>query len=336
MSPPDAALGRFRGRGARREMMDGSVHGRNDRPNGTNPSSNEGLKPFIKLAAAAKRAYLTESDGEKLRRLIEGTVASMTADKLSTRYDRGLEHDRLYQKALDEFRFLILNPRTRLASLRAFLDHELPQGRPYYVKVLFLETIARQLGQQWVSDDCDFVDVTIGSARLQELATSMSFDLRNNAPDRDAPTALILTPPGEQHTLMPHLIGLLFESLGWASRVVDPATIKTPVFVQAVESADIACIGWSNIRLAAEFKSLVQELRRLRGEARLPLLVGGVAALDSVDFLVGLGIDCICDSVYSAVRICESYYELERISRQARAAGRTAVVTPSGIDWLTP
>ena len=112
MSPPDAALGRFRGRGARREMMDGSVHGRNDRPNGTNPSSNEGLKPFMKLAAAAKRAYLTESDGEKLRRLIEGTVASMTADKLSTRYDRGLEHDRLYQKALDEFRFLILNPRT--------------------------------------------------------------------------------------------------------------------------------------------------------------------------------------------------------------------------------
>mgnify|MGYP006143880423 CR=1 FL=1 len=68
----------------------------------------------------------------------------------------------------------------------------------------------------------------------------------------------------------------------------------------------------------------------------LPLVVGGAAALDSIDFLVGLGIDCICDSVYSAVRICDNYYELERISQQARAAGLTAVVSPSGIDWLTP
>lgn len=336
MSPPDAALGRFRGRGARREMMDGSVHRENDRPKGAKPSRCEGLKPFMRLAAEGKRAYLTQSDGEKLRRLIEGTVASMTAEKLSARYDRGLEHDRLYEKALAEFRFLILNPRTRLASLRAFLEHELPPGRPHYVKVLFLETVARQLGREWVSDECDFIDVTIGSARLQELATSLSLELRDAERSSEAPAALVLTPLGEQHTLMPHLIGLLFESLGWASQVLDPASTKTPALGRALEGADIACIGWSNIRLAGEFKTLVQDLRKLRGEARLPLLVGGAAALDSVDFLVGLGIDCICDSVYSAVKICDSYYELERISQQARAAGRTAVVTPSGIDWLTP
>ncbi|WP_245408956.1 cobalamin-binding protein [Rhizobium wuzhouense] len=315
-------------------MIDGSLQGENNWPNDPKSSRCEGLKPFVRLAAERKRAYLTQSDGEKLRRLIEGTVASMTAEKLSARYDRGLEHDRLYEKALAEFRFLILNPRTRLASLRAFLEHQLPAGRPFYVKVLFLETVARLLGREWVSDDCDFIDVTIGSARLQELATSLSLELCDAG--REAPCALILTPSGEQHTLMPHLIGLLFESLGWASQVLDPAATKTPALGRALEGADIACIGWSNIRLAAEFKSLVQDVRKLRGEARLPLVVGGAAALDSVDFLVGLGIDCICDSVYSAVKICDSYYELERISQQARAAGRTAVVTPSGIDWLTP
>ncbi|MDH4413614.1 MAG: cobalamin-binding protein [Rhizobium sp.] len=260
----------------------------------------------------------------------------MTAEKLSTRYDRGLEHDRLYEKALAEFRILVLNPRTRLASLRAFLDHELPLGRPYYVKVLFLETVARLLGREWVSDDCDFIDVTIGTSRLQALAASLSLDLREAGRNPDAPGTLILTPPGEQHTLMPHLIGLLFESLGWTSEVLEPSTLKTPALARAVEAADIACIGWSNIRLAAEFKTLVQDVRNLRRGPRMPLIVGGAAALDSVDFLVGLGIDCICDSVYSAVKICESYYELERISQQARAAGRTAVVTPSGIDWLTP
>jgi hypothetical protein len=94
--------------------------------------------------------------------------------------------------------------------------------------------------------------------------------------------------------------------------------------------------SWSNVRLAKEFKNLVQDIRKLRKGSRIPLVVGGAAALDSIDFLVGLGIDCICDSVYSAVKICDSYYELERISQQASAAGKTAVVSPGGIDWLTP
>lgn len=287
------------------------------------------------LAPAGKSAYLTQSEGETLRRLIEGTVASMTAEKLSTRYDRGLEHDRLYERALAEFRFLIVNPRTSLASLRAFLDHELPPGRPYYVKVLFLETIARLLGREWTHDDCNFVDVTIATARLQELAISLSQELQERQRGDETPSALIMAPDGEQHTLMPRLIGLLFESLGWSTQVLEPSATKTAALARALEGADIACIGWSNIRLATEFKSLVRDVRLLRTGARLPLVVGGAAALDSIDFLVGLGIDCICDSVYSAVKICESYYELERISLHARAAGRTAVVTPSGIDWLT-
>lgn len=317
-------------------MLDGSLHGGNDPQNTGKPSGSEGVKPLKGLAAGSKSAYLTQSEGDKLRRLIEGTVASMTAEKLSTRYDRGLEHDRLYDRALAEFRFLIVNPRTRAASLRAFLEHELPAGRPNYVKVLFLETVARLLGKDWVADECDFIDVTIGTARLQEMAISLSMELRGTVQSGDTPSALVLTPFGEQHTLMPHLIGLLFDSLGWTSEVLEPAATRTRALERAVEGADVACIGWSNARLATEFKTLVQDVRKLRKGPRLPLIVGGAAALDSIDFLVSLGIDCICDSVYSAVRICDNYYELERISQQARAAGLTAVVSPSGIDWLTP
>lgn len=317
-------------------MMDGSLRDAQDDPDRSTSLNSENLPSLLKLAAEGKRAYLTLSDGETLRRLIEGTVASMTAEKLSTRYDRGLEHDRLYEKALTDFRSLLLNPRTRLTSLLAFVEHQLPQGRPRYVQVLFLETTARLLGRDWVDDSCDFIDVTIGSARLQEMATCLSATFREAPCSPEAPNALILTPNGEQHTLMPHLIGLLFDSLGWSSQVLDSQATKTRLLPRGVEAADIACIGWSNTRLAGEFKTLVQDVRRLRDPRKLPLVVGGAAALESVDFLVGLGIDCICDSIYSAVRICDSYYELERISRQAHASGRTAVVTPSGIDWLTP
>ncbi len=287
------------------------------------------------LVANRHRPYLNPSDGEALRRIIKGTVASMTAEKLSARYDVGLEHDRLYEKALAEFRFLVVNPRTRLASLLTYMEEQLPRGRPDYVKVLFLEAVARLLGKEWTEDTCDFIDVTIGTARLQELVQSLALAYRDGSDDVSAPHALILTPKGEQHTLMPHMIGLLFDTLGWSRRVLEPSEHTTYRFAPAVNRADVICIGWSNIRLATEFETLVHDIRRHRQDQRLPLIVGGAGALNSIDLLVGLGIDCICDSVYSAVKICQNYCELERIGQQSREAGRTAIVTPSGIDWLT-
>ncbi len=299
----------------------------------SNNSRAQGRAP--PLVANRLRAYLTPSDGEALRRIIKGTVASMTAEKLSARYDIGLEHDRLYERALAEFCYLVVNPRTRLTSLLSYMEERLPRGRPDYVKVLFLEAVARLLGKEWTQDTCDFIDVTIGTARLQELVQSLAIPYRDGNGDLSAPHVLILSPAGEQHTLMPHMIGLLFDTLGWSRLVLEPSEHKSGKFAPAVDRADVVCIGWSNIRLAGEFETLVHEIRRQRQDRRIPLIVGGAGALNSVDFLVSLGIDCICDSVYSAVKICQNYCELQRIGQQASEAGGTAVVTPSGIDWLT-
>lgn len=260
----------------------------------------------------------------------------MTAAKLSSRYEIGLEFDPDYDDALLHFCNMVIRPGTRLAMLRGFLEHSLPEGRPAYFKVLFIEAAARQLGRGWVLDSCDFIDVTIGTARLQELILSLSFDMRNIDQTGLAPCATVMTPYGEQHTLMPHLLGLLFDTLGWARQVLEPNEVRQPAFIMAIDQSDVACIGWSNTQLAGEVRSLVADIRLLRGDRKLPIIVGGAAALDSIDFLVGLGIDCICDSVYSAAKTCESYYELERISHLALAGGQTAIIRTNGIDWHAP
>jgi hypothetical protein len=316
-------------------MMEGSIGVVDEAMAGlesTNSGTNGRSSPLV---ASRHRAYLNPSDSEALRRIIKGTVASMTAEKLSARYDVGLEHDRLYEKAIAEFRFLVVDPRTRLTSLLTFIDEQLPRGRPDYVKVLFLEAVARLLGKEWTQDTCDFIDVTIGTARLQELVQSLALAYRDGNGDMSAPHALILTPKGEQHTLMPHMIGLLFDTLGWSRRVLEPSEYESRSFHQSLDRADVVCIGWSNIRLADEFETLVHAIRHQRPDRRLPLIVGGAGALNSIDLLVGLGIDCICDSVYSAVKICQNYCELQRIGQHSREAVGTALVTPSGIDWLT-
>ena len=288
------------------------------------------------LAHAASTAYLENTELDLLRRLIQGTVAPMTAAKLSSRYEIGLEYDPAYDAALKEFRGLVVKSTTRLRTLIGFLDNQLPEARPAYFKVLFIEAVARQLGQQWALDRCDFIDVTIGSAKLQEVILSLSLNLRHPHPTVNTPFAVILAPKGEQHTLMPHLLGLLFDTLEWERQVLEPHEIDGSIFGVTVDQADVACIGWSNSELTDELTGLVAKIRMRRGDRKLPLIVGGAAALDYIDFLVGLGIDCICDSVYSAAKTCESYYELQRISQQAHAAGQTAVIKTNGIDWLTP
>ena len=286
------------------------------------------------LALASPKAYIGSCNREKLRCIIQGTVASMISRKLPERYDETFELDRRYDRALGDFCTMLLRAGTRIAALRAFLDNQIPEGRPQHMKVLFVEAAARRLGKAWTQDSCDFVDVTIGSARLQELILSLSFDMRGSAPMAHAPHALIVTPFSEQHTLMPHLTGLLFDSLGWSRQVLEPDKVRGPLLAKAVSQSDVVCIGWSNVRLGEEMVELVGDIRRHAGSRRLPLIAGGVAALDSVSFLVELGIDCVCDSVYSAARICQSYNDLTIISQHARAAGRTAVVKHAKIEWL--
>lgn len=298
------------------------------------PTRPDYLRPRSTLAPHRGEVYLISSERDELRRIIQGTVASMTADKLAARYEIGLEHDSRYDDALAKFCRLIVSPAGRLSKLREFLGAELPPDQPDFVKILFIETVARLLGRRWVSGDCSFVDVSIGVARLQDLIRALSFEFRSVNVSTSTPLVALIAPHGEQHTLMLHLLGLLFDALGWSSNILEGEDAQGETLRTAVKRADVVCIGWSNMRLRPAFKDLVDSIRSQRSQSRPPIVVGGVAALDSVDFLVSLGIDCICDSVYAASRICESFFELEKIGHQARTTGRKAAANARGMDWL--
>jgi methanogenic corrinoid protein MtbC1 len=260
----------------------------------------------------------------------------MTAEKLAARYEMGLEHDRRYDAALAAFCAQVVRPGVRVSALLDILRNEIPADQPEIVKVLFIEAVARQLGRQWIDGDCGFVDVTIGTARLQEIIRLLSFGLRSQQPRGWVPFVVLLTPFGEQHTLAQHILGLLFDAMGWANQILEGNALKGEDLRSAIKRADIICIGWSNQRLKTEFQEIVTTIRSLETGSRTPIVAGGPAALDSVDFLVGLGIDCICDSVYAASRICEKFHELEAISQQASASGRRFLVNSGGPDWLSP
>lgn len=280
-----------------------------------------------------EKNYVMAGRHEKLRYIIQESVASMVSRKLLTRTDSDPLEKPIDRNAVEGFIDMLLRPGMRMPVLRAFLESNLPANHSELDKVLFIEAVGRHLGHLWEEDSCGMVDVAIGTARLQDLIHVLSGEFGMKVAGGLPPHAVVLVPEGEMHTLMVHLMGLLFDSLGWSRSVFESGKASPVQFKAELAHADIACIGWNNIRLEPEMIRLVSEIRHHAGDRRVPILVGGVAALDSVDLLVEMGIDCICENVYSAARICERYRDLTKISQHARTASRGATVGRHPREW---
>ena len=118
------------------------------------------------------------------------------------------------------------------AAIRAFADEVLAHevntladiiighlDREVAPETLFIQLIAptaRELGEKWNRDECDFVDVTMGLWRLQLLLRTIAVW----APPPDGwalktHRALFTTMPRDQHSLGTLMIGECFQRAGW-------------------------------------------------------------------------------------------------------------------------
>ncbi|TYC61763.1 cobalamin-binding protein [Rhodobacterales bacterium] len=266
----------------------------------------------------------------------------MTAKHLSGLLDKDLEDNEQYREVIHLLRDRVVHPGARLDDLLAFLHTEVLArstadasalaSTTTAIKILLVEAAARQLGKDWTSETASFIDVTIGAARFQDIAQTLSTEASAQTMDCRGPFAAILLPEGEQHSLMCYLTGALFQTMGWQQAVVAHESFRQPGVAGTVAKADVICVGWSNVRLKSNLEHLIADVRLQFPSATPPMIAGGVAALDSVAFLVEMGIDCICDSAYSAVKISENLHSLEKTIPIAAPVGSSADRIISRID----
>ena len=77
-----------------------------------------------------------------------------------------------------------------------------------------LEPTARHLGELWDEDKIDFLDVTLGVARLQRLV--FVFEGLDQVPGHDETRKVLLaTAPGEQHSLGSSIVQKFLRAAGW-------------------------------------------------------------------------------------------------------------------------
>lgn len=153
-----------------------------------------------------------------------------------------------------------------------------------------LEPTARHLGDLWSDDRIDFVDVTLGVARLQRLVHV--FEGLDQVPGYDEKRKVLLaTAPGEQHSLGSTIVQKFLRAAGW-----HVWTCATP---RLEEAADLAAKEWFGVvgfSLSSDLhvENLAQTITRVRQVSLNPkvgIMVGGSAMVRNPAWVEAVGAD---------------------------------------------
>lgn len=177
-----------------------------------------------------------------------------------------------------------------------------------------LPEVARYMGRRWAADEISFADVTIGTARLQEVARALSRnEARIAARLRAAPEAglpgsrgqiLLIVPRPEHHTLGIFVAADQFRRFGYG---VDVAVDRHPrQIVDLVRRSryDMIGITAAGRRALASARELVETVRA--SVVRVPPLVlgGSIVVETDIDARALTGVDHVVADAGHALDMC--------------------------------
>jgi methanogenic corrinoid protein MtbC1 len=188
-------------------------------------------------------------------------------------------------------------------NLAARSFFEKMQGRGHSLETLFVHLLAptaRRLGEYWEQDLCDFVDVTIGVARLQELLTI--FGAADDIPLIDLQHRVLLaTAPGEQHVFGVDMVGKLMRAAGWEVAIRKGPSIKEIAAEVAKDWFAVVGVALSAEEGLEEIGRSIDEMRRVSRNKHIGVMVGGPVFTGHPERAIQVGADGVADDAPAAV-----------------------------------
>ncbi len=178
----------------------------------------------------------------------------------------------------------------------ALLDHvEAFVARGVSIDSVFVELLApaaRRLGTLWEDDLCDFVDVTMGLWRLQEMVRALSARAPEQFGGRDgAHRALFSVMPGDQHSFGTVIVEDVFARNGWATDLVQECTTADLLDRVARTGYDLIGLTVNADAHIGRLQSLVLALRSVSRNPRVCIMLGGRVLVANPDIVDETGAD---------------------------------------------
>lgn len=188
-------------------------------------------------------------------------------------------------------RFASLPLELEAAELLAVVERYLARGIPVEtVLVDLLAPSARRLGRHWEEDDCDFLDVTMGLWRIQEVMREITLRYPPRPAFDPAPRSALFTPmPGDDHSFGALMVEEVFARAGWQTEVLTETKRSKLLQIIGDRHFDLVGLTVSCDCPNATISDLISAMRIVSRTPDLQVLIGGrmVNANPAIADLVG-------------------------------------------------
>jgi MerR family transcriptional regulator, light-induced transcriptional regulator len=200
------------------------------------------------------------------------------------------------------------------------------RARGVSLRAIYLDLLspcARELGEMWVRDECDFTEITVALWRIQQLMYDLSPEFHGAGEPQAAAKArrIMLVPvPGSQHTLGILMVAEFFRKAGW--RVWGEPNSQANDLIEAVRLQPFDVVGLS---IGSEpqldgVDTLITELRKASQNPSVIIMAGGPVFVHHPDYVKAIGADICALNAEDAVRAAE------------KAVGESASFTASRLE----
>lgn len=173
------------------------------------------------------------------------------------------------------------------------------------VLIDLLAPAARRLGVYWEEDRCDFVDVTMGLWRLQELVHELAARMPSVVPYRDERRALFAVMPGDQHNFGMVMVDEFFRTAGWSTTRFSSGSRAELVTIANQHWFELIGLTITRADQLEQAPEVIDELRRSSRNPGIAIMVGGRMLSDRPELAMLVGADGTAPDARQAVARAE-------------------------------
>jgi len=214
--------------------------------------------------------------------------------------------------ATDVEAFTLMSLHEDAHVLLSFVDDCLASGNS--VETVFVELLApaaRRLGEYWTADSEDFVGVTMGLWRIQEVLRELTLRIPPAArPGNGQRSALFSPMPGEQHSFGTLMVAECFQRAGWDTDVLIEPTRSELTGKFAKRHYDLIGLTVSNDCSTSALSSLVTTIKAVSSNPQIKVLLGGRVINEQPELVRECGADATAHDAVSAVEVANDMVPL--------------------------
>ena len=192
---------------------------------------------------------------------------------------------------------------------RALREVEALVKNGHDVQAIFLDLLApaaHKLGALWEEDECDFVEVTMGLWRLQEVMREIASRSPPVERSLGAPARSLFSPmPGDQHGFGAFMIDEVFARAGWESEALIDPQRRELLSVLSRKSFDLVGLTITTDSPSSALQSLIRAIRTVSANPAIRILVGGRMVNSNPGLAEEVGADGTANDAFAALELAE-------------------------------